>query len=166
MKQSLRIYMLTMILITLASCAGGKDISLEQEPPFSIKGAYFQDWVAGVQGGGSGTHVHITLSAIQEPIRIKEIYFRDKVIEAVQDKGDIDMYIGYFINENRRDVIMDTDPVKESVNIPDEKSPFLLEKNEAIISYMQQNEIKYYKVTNLIEKPMIAYPGVNNKGIN
>jgi hypothetical protein len=154
------------IALNFSNCAGGKDVLFEREPPFEVKGAFFQNWVAGIKGGGSGTNVSILLGSIIEEIAVKEIYYMDQVTKAVQDPQNIDKYTGFFKSEINRDVIMDENAVKESMNTPPSKSPFTLSKNEAVISYLHNGEIEYYKISNLEEKPMIAYPGSSPNGDN
>ncbi len=161
MKQVLQFSLISLIVLTLSNCAGGKDIALEKDPPFSIEKAYYQHWVSGIEGGGSGTNVHIELSEIQNPIQVLDIYFGDKGTAAIQKKNEIAQYTGFFINSKRQDVIMDESPIKESANVPEKKSPFPLDKDEAIISYQWKGQTHYVKVENLIEEPMIAYPGAN-----
>ena len=42
-----------------------------------------------------------------------------------------------------------------------EKFPFKLENNEAVLSYEYNNKMHYYKIANIEEKEMIAYPSSN-----
>lgn len=155
-----------MIMMGISSCAGGKDYMLEQNPPFTVTSAYFQKWVAGIKEGGSGTKVHITIKNIKEDISVNEIFFRDRFLNANRHPQNIDSYSADFKDEARQDVIMDGNAVKESQNTPPEKSPFNLGNNEAIISYTIKGEMHYYKISNLEEKPLIAYPSSNPNGRN
>lgn len=166
MKKLATIILIGFVCYNFSNCAGGKDILLEKEPPFKVKAAFYQNWVAGTKEGGSGTHVSIILGAISEEIKVKEIFYLDKVAEAVQDRQNIDKYTGFFTNDLKEDVIMDINVIKESTNLPKEKSLFNLKKNEAIISYFHQEEINYFRIENLEEKPLIAYPGTRPNGID
>ncbi|MEZ4857300.1 MAG: hypothetical protein R2781_00645 [Flavobacteriaceae bacterium] len=166
MKNRYRIMGISFFIFAMVSCAGGKDILFEKTPPFTVQSAYFQKWIAGVQGGGSGTNVHITLGNTNEEILINDIFFGDKVAKATQDPNNSESYHANFLNENNRDLIMDSNPIKESENLPIEKSPFTLESNEAVVSYTFKGEIQYYKIPNLEEKPLLAYPSNNTNGRN
>ena len=73
------------------------------------------------------------------------------------------MVIGYFKNQNNRDVIMDGDATKEALNIPPEKIPFQLNENEAVVSYFENDKMVYYKISNIEEKEILAYPQSNPK---
>ncbi|MCB0456746.1 MAG: hypothetical protein KDC91_03310 [Flavobacteriaceae bacterium] len=166
MKNFFKILGISAFVLGVTACAGGKEYLLEKNPPFSIKEAYFQKWVAGVQGGGSGTNLHITLSNIKEDITIEEIYFGDKLAKANKNPQNIDLYTANFLNDTNRDIIMDGDATKEAKNVIPQVSPFSLSEKEAVISYSIKGEMYYYKITNLDEKPILAYPSSNPNGRN
>ena len=79
LKKISQLSSLAIILFGLSGCAGGKETSykFEQKPPFTLGEVFYQDWVAGVQGGGSGTHVHITIDSYTDDVVIMDIYFRN-----------------------------------------------------------------------------------------
>ena len=154
------------VVIMAISCAGTKDYVFEQNPPFTVSQAYFQKWVAGVQGGGSGTNLHITLSNIKEDITIEEMFFGDKIAKANKNPQNVDLYSANFLNDTNRDIIMDGNAIKEAKNKIPKVSPFILSENEVVLSYSLKGDVYYYKISNLIEKPIIAYPGSNPNGEN
>ena len=137
--------------------------SLDQNPPFTVLEGYYHNWIAGVQGGGSGTNLFIVFSDLDKKVKIEDIFFRNKIVKAKIDPNSSLLFIGYFLNENNRDVIMDADPVKEAQNTPPEKLPFKLEENEAVISYAYEGTLQYYKISNISEEEVIAYPETNPK---
>lgn len=155
-----------LILCSIYSCAGGKDAGhqFDPEPPFTLGEVFYQDWVAGVREGGSGTNVHITIDSYQDDVVIKEVFFRNKKVKAQNSPQYMDTYIGYFKNETRPDIIMDNDPVQESQNIPPEAFPFQLADDEAVLSYLHKDEVKFVKLSKMDRKPMLAYPSTK-KGI-
>ncbi len=161
-----KLFLAPILMVLLFSCAGGKDVLFEQDPPFQIKKATAQNWVAGVQGGGSGTIVTIYMGAIHEDLRIQELYYGEGMAQAVQDKHNIDKYVARIESDRNRNVIMSDNPKEEAKNRPPSKSPFSLEKNEVVISYVHDGELKFYKYTEVEEKPIIAYPGAQPNGIN
>ena len=156
----------TSLAFLIFACAGGKDVLFEQNPPFQIKQAISQDWVSGVQGGGSGTNLSVYMGDIHEDIQVKDIYFRDTFAKAERNPRDIDKYIARFSNSTNRDIIMDENPKKEAENTPPLKSLFSLEKNEIVISYLHDGELKFFKFNEVEEKPILAYPGVNPNRID
>ena len=66
------VFSLSVVLFSLSSCAGGKEtgFSFDQEPPFTLGVVYYQDWVAGVREGGSGTNVYITIESYDDEVVI------------------------------------------------------------------------------------------------
>jgi len=152
---------LLLSVVTL-SCGGSKtnELNFTTKPPFTIYKTYSQNWVAGVKGGGSGTNLIIEFSSVSEGIEFKEIYFRGKRVYASLKREN--QIIGYFKSEINRDIIMDSEISKEAANIPPKKIPFQLEKNETVISYSKKGKIYYYRISNIEEKEMLAYPQSNS----
>jgi len=154
-------------MLGFSNCEGSKskntNIKLVQDPPFSIGEIYSQDWISGVKGGGSGTNLFIKFTDLSEEINIHEFYFRDKIVNARVSSQNRNEYTGFYKNTINKEVIMNVDPVKESQNKPPYKTPFQLDKNEAVISYLYKGELVYYKVVGIEEKPLIAYPMTNQK---
>lgn len=166
----MKIAIALLTLLTFSNCGSGKtDISsfaFEQYPPFKVEAASYQQWVAGTPEGGSGVNVFINFSKIQEGVVFKEIYFRDKKTEVITSPTVRVQYVGYFKKEAKRDVIMDSNPLQEAANTPPNKIPFQLNDNDAVISYKFNGEIAYFKIENLEQKEMLAYPASNPNGDN
>jgi len=54
--------LLPILFLSFSNCAGlrvSKSDMFEKKPPFTVKEAYFQKWVAGIKEGGSGISVHL-----------------------------------------------------------------------------------------------------------
>ncbi|HET8803282.1 MAG TPA: hypothetical protein VFM72_01790 [Aequorivita sp.] len=164
-KNIIALLIVPMLLFGFSNCGGTKTdsskISFEQTPPFKISEAYYQNWVAGVKEGGSGTNVHITFSEMEADVVIQNIYFRNQKLEAKGNVYEPNKFVGYLKNEAQRDVIMDSDPIKETQNTLPTPFPFQLEENEAVIEYWFGGKKNYYKVSNLSQKEMIPYPQAN-----
>lgn len=160
----IKLLFITILSVTLTNCGGSKsnnsELDFTTNPPFKIQKVYSQKWVAGVKGGGSGTNLYITLSEASEGIQFKELFFRNKKIEVSSSKNKV---IGYFKNKNNQDVIMDGNATNEAANIPPEKIPFQLKDNEAVVSYLENDKVVYYKISNIEEKEILAYPQSNPK---
>ncbi|MCW5519980.1 hypothetical protein J1N09_09035 [Aureitalea sp. L0-47] len=163
--------MITCILLLFASCGGGKTNDQEQivlypDPPFKVADVYSQKWVAGVPDGGSGTNVHFTLVEFSRDVTIDKVYFREQVTKAQISPQTRNQFAGYFRNNNRRDVIMDIDPVKEAKNTPKTPFPFKLNDNEAVLSFLDGNFVRYTKITDIREEEMLALPSVKPNNEN
>jgi len=132
--------------------------AMQEDTPFKIGLASFQEWVAGVKGGGSGINVVINITNIQEGVTIKNIYFRNKIEKAQNNVNNIDQFKGAFKTESNRDINMDSNPVKEAQNTPPKQFPFSLKENEAVVSYELKGELYFTKVSEMTKKPLLAYP--------
>jgi len=158
---------LFLIIVLISSCGGTKTedsaYKLSQNPPFTIKEVYSQKWMAGVQEGGSGINIYFTIENIELGTIIKEVYFRNKIVNL--EKKRERLFIGYFKNK-QKDIIMNSDSTKEANNIPPQKFPFQLETNEAVLSYIYKGVDYYFKVSNITEKEVIAYPQSNPNNSN
>ncbi len=159
------LFTVPLLLLSFSNCGGAQKsnqkMTFEQNPPFKITEAYYQNWVAGVEEGGSGTNIHIIFSEIDSDVSIQNIYFRHQMLEAKGNVNEPNKFVGYLKRDAQRDVIMDSDPMKEAENTPVKTFPFQLENNQAIIEYWFGGKKNYYKISNLEEKEMIPYPQSN-----
>ncbi|MEM0517571.1 MULTISPECIES: hypothetical protein [Aequorivita] len=165
MKTLAIIITLPFLFLSFTNCGGTKDtnmkISLEQNPPFKITEAYYQNWVAGIKEGGSGTNVHITFGEMEPAVIVKNIYFRNHILTAKSTEMSPNKFVGYLQNSAQRDIIMDENPVKETQNTISKSFPFQLEHNQAMVEYQYKEKRNYYKITNLSQRDMIPYPQAN-----
>lgn len=151
--------LLFVIVVSFSQCSSAQ--KLQEQPPITIDEVYFQKWAAGARGGGAGLNIFIPTN--NTTIKLDSVYFRGKVVKLETKKGKNLLYVGRFIsNTNRRvDIIMSNEPNAEFKNqMPKviDKIPFELKYNECVISYVQDNKTKYFKISNIIEKPLIPYP--------
>jgi hypothetical protein len=163
-KNILGLFSLSILLLSASNCGSSKDtkaIHLESNPPFTISEIFAQDWVAGVKEGGSGTDVHVTFENLNENLKIENIYFSDKIFLVKQAGNNAKVFVGSYKTVPRRDIIMDGDPEKEAKNTPMPVSPFELGSNEAVIKYSVDGAAKFFKVSDVVIKPRIAYPAAN-----
>lgn len=158
------------LFMLLYACAGGKSNNsnyiIEQHPPFTFGDVFYQDWVAGIKEGGSGTNLHVSFASFTEDVVILDIFFRNKIVKAQRSPQYRNSYVGYFKNEMQPDVIMDIDPAKEAQNTPPIVFPFDLNHDEAVLSYLHGDQIKYVKITEIRREEMLAYPSTKPKGEN
>lgn len=149
-------------------------ITFVEDPPFKIEHAYFQNWLAGIPEGGSGTNINVSFSEIQDDVQIEYFYFTDKVIKPIATPQYRDQYTepglqyrGYYRNDIKQDIIMSSNPIDEANNLMRQKPPFELEKDQLVIGYRFEGKktIHYYKLPFISERPMTAYPQNNPNGI-
>ncbi len=161
-------YMLLLLTLTSTTCSKYKQ--LQKEPPVKIGQAYFQKWISGVQGGGSGIDLFIPVE--ETKIQFDSVYFKGKV--AKLEEGDVykNLLLGRFYTtfNSKRDLVMSNDPEEEYGNeLPElpKRMPFNIDDDECLISYIKGDRKYYFKVGNIIEKQSTgnqsAPPPNNNK---
>jgi len=139
--------------------------TLQEKPSFTLDSTYYQKWVAGVQGGGSGIHMYITVLSNKNHVVLDSAFFRGYKAKIEVSKMS---YIAHFKTElnQKEDMIMTDKDQGEFGNKSPLKatdSSFKLTENECVISYIEDNTTKYFKIENLIEKPMEQYPSAPPK---
>ncbi|RXR20908.1 hypothetical protein EQG63_02935 [Flavobacterium amnicola] len=146
------LFLFFLTFLSLQNCAN----KMQEKFPVAIVEAYHQRWVAGVRGGGSGTSVYIGFEkALPQEIELKQLYFRNQLAKA--NKISESEYNFSFVgtaNFDKGDELQSDVPSKAKANQP----PFAIKEDEAILEYTQKGEKKYFKITNLKEKEMLAYP--------
>lgn len=162
MKTITLILTLPILLFSLSQCGSAQNTnnkkSFVQNPPFKISEAYYQNWAAGVEQAGTGANVHVNFSEIDPDVVIQNIFFKNRILEAKGNVNEPMKFVGYLKNEDRTDVIMDSDPIKEAQNTPSKIFPFELGTNDAVVEYWFDGQKNYYKIPNLSQKDMIPYP--------
>ncbi|WP_136073184.1 hypothetical protein [Candidatus Ulvibacter alkanivorans] len=156
------------VLFGFSNCGASKNEKLKyeltQDAPFTIANSFYQDWVAGVKDGGAGTNLHITFGSLPNTISIESFYFQQQLEPAVRSTQNKLLYIGYFSEEKKQDIIMDANVVEEAKNTPPKSFPFQLAENEAVIAYKDDGKLSFFKLSNIEQKPMLAYPQSNPNG--
>jgi len=130
----------------------------------SISQVYYQSWVAGVRGGGSGIDLYINKSVV-EGKKLITAYFRGKSVKFDPVVGNSNIYIARFKGETNQvsDINMEADAINEYGNtapIKKDSIPFELSSNDVVVSYLQNNVLKYLKLINISKKESLAYPSV------
>ena len=123
-----------------------------------IQKVYYQNWVAGVRGGGGGTNVSVEFT--EKPSKdfvLNQLYFRNRKVKITESTDNV-----YFSNlvsgVNRRVKDEITDDANNSGKEKIIKTPFPISENEAILEYTYKNMKRYYKISKIEEKEMLMYP--------
>jgi len=130
--------------LCLTSCTSQK--KLQAEPSFDIGKASCQEYVSGREESGSGTELRIPVTLIENSdIQMNHVYFRGKQVDAIVN------------TVNGENVIV--------VRIPNtaSKSPEAIDlnlgKDEAVVSYSENGNLKYAKVSDIKQKQPLIYKG-------
>ena len=148
-----------LFLIVCLSCSSAKE-EIQQKFSETIDSVYFQKWVAGIQGGGSGANFHVNLKTpLEKDVVLKKVQFES--FEASFVKISETSYSAYIkTNSNQNDLILDENPEKEYGN----KAPKInLKPNEANLFFTKNGKEFVKNLQNVKEKPLIAYPSVKPK---
>lgn len=146
-------------MLGFSQCSSTK--KLQTEAPIKVGKVYYQKWVAGVQGGGSGLNIFIPVN--DTSIALDSVYFRGRAAKLETKPQDQSLYIGRFISQfnQKQDIIMSGDSISEYGNklpIVNEYIPFELSPNECVVSYIDGKKTKYFKIENVVEKASMHFP--------
>ncbi|MFD1062528.1 hypothetical protein ACFQ1Q_04660 [Winogradskyella litorisediminis] len=151
-KIFIKLLCLALLTVSFSQCAS--TMKLEKEAPTTFGETYYQNWVAGVQGGGSGINVFIEVNS--KSIQLDSIYFRGNIAKLQTKPSNKQMYIGRFSTEANKSLYETLS--KSDVKLQDEDFPFKLDNSECVVSYSEDGKQKYFKISNLKEKPLEALP--------
>tara|TARA_R110002049_G_scaffold122465_4_gene277323 strand:- start:7589 stop:8077 length:489 start_codon:yes stop_codon:yes gene_type:complete len=149
---------ITLITIGFFQCASVKPI--ESKSPLQIGEVYYQNWTAGIEGGGSGYNIFIPIESNSNDIVLDSMYFRGKStkIEYANDA----LLVGRFETkaDQKQDIIMSNEPYAEYGNkVPElpQKTPFNLNDDDCVVSYLENDKIKYFKIDGIVKKESTRY---------
>ncbi len=155
--KKLIVFKIILSALLFISCSAQKNV---KTLPFATDEVYFQRWIGGQRLTGGGTEFYIKF---KEPFSVnfflKKVYFQGK--EAPLEKKDETVYTANFVQRPKdSDLILDQNPANEYGNTAPEisKPKFKLIDNEAILEFEINKKIKFYKISNIKEKELLAYP--------
>lgn len=148
----IKLICLALLSVSFSQCAS--TMKLQKEAPTTFGETYFQEWVAGVKGGGSGINVFIEVKG--ENLVLDSIYFRENVSNFETKPSNPKLFIGRFKGEANKEELAIITTSDEKVEKSD--FPFDLKENECVVSYKHGDKLKYYKITKLKEKSVEALP--------
>ncbi|MFK5877987.1 MAG: hypothetical protein QM478_00675 [Flavobacteriaceae bacterium] len=158
------LFNITILLLLFNSCSPKNKFNLEKSAFIKFEKAYYENWVSGLKGGGSGLNIYLVLeSELKENIQLKGIFFRKEYSLLKFQK--LNYYQGFIkTNENwdLEENVFENNTLVENEEKVTEKAkttsfPFNLKLNEAIISYQEESKIKYFKIV-LIKKETSNIP--------
>ena len=149
---------------TKNSMEASKTIELTKE---STSEVYYQNWVAGVRGGGSGTNLFVSKTLVENK-ELLTAYFKGKSADFDPIHEHSNVFIARFTGEanQRHDLNMEVQAINEYGNkapLKKDSIPFNLAINDAVVSYLENNVLKYIKFKNVPQKEMLAFPSTPRK---
>ncbi|MEB8346323.1 hypothetical protein OO010_09715 [Flavobacteriaceae bacterium KMM 6898] len=156
------------ILLTLCfgltSCSSQK--ALQTDFPFAIGKVTVQEWMGGREESGTGSLVTVPVSVITKEVRFLELYYKGQIAQVTMENNEEGFLVqANFANaSNNPDLVMHADPKKEVGNQPPSVQggstkdfPFELASQEAVLSYVVKNRVKYVKISGIKEKAVLIY---------
>lgn len=160
-----RLYVMSsFIFIILAFNSGcSNKLKPQEQLPFQIESAYYQNWGGGVQGSGTGYNLYLKLtSELPQNIQLTKVFFRNKEANFETKPQDSLLYIAYFKNDlnSRDELIMHGDITQEYGNKPpiSVSSKYKMESDQAMIFYTENGIEKSYLIEKVTEQPAAQYP--------
>ena len=132
------------VLIMLFGCS--KAYKLEKTAPIQYSRAYFQNWTSSIKIGSSGYNFHIANLTPANNVVIDSVFFRNVKGRLVPDKGK------YVCQLVKRDPISKGHALKTIKDFP-----FDISNRACVISYRENGETKYFKISDIIENEGIYY---------
>ncbi|WP_405384917.1 hypothetical protein [Maribacter sp. LLG6340-A2] len=136
------IYLVILLGICGTSCTSHKEI--QKATSFKIGNSVCQKWIGGRESSGSGLDILFSTTLSEaSTIVLKEVFFRNKQVPAglFYEAGV------YYI---RAEIPSTAANSKEAIN-------FELKASEAIVSFTENNVLKYIKVVGIKEKEPLIY---------
>ena len=154
--------MIIVLTLSLSGCSSQK--KMVENPPFELGTATCQSWTGGRVESGSGLLLQIpVLSENLDNMKLQQAYFRGKIADLKLKSTDN----GWVAESNfitraagKPDMTMHADAKQEVGNqppMPKEKFPFELENNQCVLSYLDGDTVKYFKVEGIKEKKPVFY---------
>jgi hypothetical protein len=116
----------------------------------NIQEVYFESWVSGVRGGGSGINFHVNFKTpLSDDIQLQKVVFKGK--EAVFSTQDSLHYTANIITKTGGRSNVDEEQSSEP----------LPESNDAKLYFIVKGQSVVHTLENVKEKEMLAYPSMN-----
>lgn len=164
-KKHILMVIVAMIFIILnQGCA--KKLPPQQSLPFTIDAVYYQTWVGGIEGAGSGYNLFLkTTEPLPENVVLTAVYFNNKQAVWEQNKQESLLFVAHLKNDlrPRESFILHKDVTQEYGNEMPKKQPqYELAANEAMIFYTVDGQEKVTKISGISEKPQNPDPRMRN----
>jgi len=154
-------YIILAMSFSFTGCTSQK--KLVKNAPFEMGEATCQRWTGGRAESGSGMLLQIPIMKDSiDKMQLQQAFFRGKVADVkVKSKDDKWFAEANFKNATEKpDIVMHSDSKKEVGNQPpklNEKIPFELKEDECVLSYLDGEEVKYFKVIDIKQKKPLIY---------
>jgi hypothetical protein len=147
----------SIVVLSISStfCSSQKEITTK--PPQKIESVYYQGWIAGQEMGGRGFNVFLKFeNQLDAKFALKKMYFQDKVINL--ETSNTTLFVARFFEKPPNPNSISDENAESTIKKTIPKLCVGLKPNEAIVEYTENNTIKHFKLENIEEKELLAYP--------
>lgn len=152
MTQKFLLALSLLIIVLCFSQCKSNQYNFQKKTPFKITEATYQNWVGG-KPGSNGVTISFTTENLY--VNLDSVYFRGKAANLVYEKHNKKMqYVGKITTSSQGDLVLHKDEKMEFGNKPPKqqnKIPFDLKDNEAVVSYTVNGKVLYYKIEDVKE---------------
>ena len=148
---------LGLVIVLCLSCYASK-AQIAKSFPQEFENVYFQKWIGGQQLTGSGTNFFIEFKQpLSKEIKPLKIYFQNQ--EAVCQQLNDTIVVAYFYQKpNKQDLVLNNNVLKNDKTTLPQKPKYNLLSNEAVIEYALKGKNLFFKIVEIKEKELLAYP--------
>jgi len=139
-----KLFSLALLAILVVGCSNA--YKFQKSAPFEYTRAYFQNWTAAIKIGSSGVNFHIANLTPNANVIIDSVYFRKM-------RGKLSTAKGKYVSQ-----LVKRKPISEGHTLTTTGDfPFNIGNRECVVSYRQNGETKYFKITDIIENEGVYY---------
>lgn len=143
------------LFLSLTFCSSQKEITTK--PPQKIESVYYQGWIAGQELGGRGINVFLKFETqLDTKFVLKKMYFQNRVIN-LESSNSI-LFVARFFENSPNPNLISNENIQSTIQKTIPKLCIGLKPNQAIVEYTEDNTTQYFKLENIEEKELIAYP--------
>mgnify|MGYP000613279659 CR=1 FL=1 len=146
----------SLLLITLMLSSCGAKKSLEIAAPFTLGEVFAQKWVLEDSPATQGYEVVISILSLSEDEAVlKNLYHKGKMVPIeikLKEIGTVGVAeIGITTGENNAADTIPSEPEQDAF-------PFDLTETQAVISYVQNKKVRYYRIDGIQRNLPVSYP--------
>lgn len=124
---------------------------------YPISEIYYQSWVAGVRGGGSGINIHITFKdKLPSDVQLKKVqllHYTSYTIDTTENSE----YIGR-IKKETNEMVLEENPIDEYGNEAPIKQEKSLKEGQVLLTFEKDGKEFTKLIENVKQVEMLAYP--------
>lgn len=155
-------YVILISGLLIVGCSSQK--KLETKAPFTLGEVYAQQWIVEENLKDSGYEVVIPIMSLDEnEAVIQNLYHKGKMVDLQIELRDTGMIA--LAEYSKEDLLKKDILVPEQVKKGRKKGakkmelfPFELQETEAVLSYLQNDKVKYVKLAGIRQNPVVVYP--------